>query len=67
MCLQTPPMGDFLIVCSHAPDSTQVFKNLAKSQEPQNVWFKEQVLELTGIDCNEPMGNMPEQIAAWER
>lgn len=65
--LQQTPMGDFLIVYSHAPDAKQVMKNLAEAQEPLDVWFKEQVLELTGFDCNEPMSEFPEQIAAWER
>lgn len=65
--LQQTPVGDFIIVYSHAPDGQQVMKNLAESQEPLDVWFKDQILELTGIDCNEPMGDLPEQIAAWER
>lgn len=65
--LQQTPVGDFLIVYTNAPDPNQVSKNLAESQEPLDVWFKEQVLELTGIDCNQPMGDAPEQIAAWER
>lgn len=65
--LQKTPMGDFLIVYSQSPDSNQVMKNLAEAQDPLDVWFKEQVLELTGLDCNAPMGDFPEQIAAWER
>lgn len=65
--LQQTPMGDFLIVYSQSPDAGQVMRNLAEAQDPLDVWFKEQVLELTGIDCNEPMGDLPEQIAAWER
>lgn len=65
--LQTTPMGGFLIVYSQSPDAGQVMKNLAEAQDPLDVWFKQQVLELTGVDCNQPMGDLPEQIAAWER
>ncbi|MGE0002748.1 MAG: hypothetical protein AB7F50_00060 [Fimbriimonadaceae bacterium] len=60
-------MGDFMIIYPHATNAQQVMKSLAESQEQLDVWFTEQILELTGTNCNEPMGDLPEQIAAWER
>jgi hypothetical protein len=65
--IQETPMGDFLIVYCHAPDPNQVGRNLAAAQDPIDVWFKQQVLDITGIDINDGMPDMPEQIVAWER
>lgn len=56
-----------MIIYPHATNAQQVMKSLAESQEQLDVWFTEQILELTGTNCNEPMGDLPEQIAAWER
>ena len=65
--LQETPMGNFLLIYAHAPDMKQVGKNLAEAQEPIDIWFKQQVLVITGFDLNEGMSDPPEQIVAWER
>lgn len=65
--LQETPHGDFLIVYYISPDPDQVHAALAISQDPFDVWFREQVLDLTGIDISTPLGNLPRQILAWSR
>lgn len=64
--IQETPHGSFMIVYFHAPDGNAVMGNLAQSQEPFDLWFKEQILELTGIDCTQPMpGGLPKQVLSW--
>ncbi len=65
--LQETPMGDFLIVYYQAPDLEKVHAALAVSQEPFDVWFRAQVLDITGIDISTPMPGLPRQILNWSR
>ena len=65
--LQQTPLGDFLIVYYVSPNPKEVHEALAISQEPFDVWFREQVLELTGIDISTPLPGLPEQILAWSK
>jgi hypothetical protein len=65
--LQETPHGDFLIVYYHAPDLEAVHKGLAVSTEPFDVWFREQVLDITGLDISTPMPSLPAQILSWSR
>lgn len=65
--LQETPMGDFLIIYYHSPDPEKVHAALAVSEEPFDVWFREQVLDITGIDISTPLPGLPTQILAWTR
>lgn len=65
--LQETPMGDFLIVCYVSPDPEKVHAALAVSQEPFDVWFRAQILDLTGIDISTPLQGLPTQILNWSR
>jgi len=65
--LQETPHGDFLIVYYHSPDPDKVHAALAVSEEPFDVWFRGQILELTGIDISTPLGNLPRQVLAWSK
>jgi len=61
--LQKTLMGSFILVYYEAADVAKSFEILAKSKEPFEVWFKEQVLQVTGVDLNKPMeGPPPEQV-----
>jgi hypothetical protein len=48
--LQATPTGDLVIVYLEALDPMEVFAELAVSTGTFEVWFRAQVLELTGID-----------------
>lgn len=65
--LQPTPMGDFCIVHVHAADPMAVFKGLATSEEPFDVWFREQVKETTGVDLTNPPSELPLCIFDWKR
>ncbi|MCC6403879.1 MAG: hypothetical protein IT207_07700 [Fimbriimonadaceae bacterium] len=65
--LQQTPQGDFLIVYYVSPDPRRVHDALAVSEEPFDVWFRSQILDLTGIDISTPLPGLPEQILAWNK
>jgi len=65
--LQETPHGDFIIVYYHAPNLDAVHSALAASTEPFDVWFREQVLDITGIDISTPPESLPTQILNWSR
>jgi len=65
--LQETPHGDFMIIYYVSPNPEKVHAALAVSEEPFDVWFREQILDLTGIDISTPLGNLPKQILAWSR
>ena len=66
--LQPTPKGDVVIVYLVSPDSTEVFAELAVSRQPFAIWFREQVLELSGLDFTIlPPFSLPSRILHWER
>ena len=65
--IQPTPHGELCIVHFEAVDPAAVFAGLATSQEPFDIWFREQVLDTTGVDLTQPPGGMPEQIFHWKR
>lgn len=66
--LQETPHGAFMIVYFVSPNGDAVMGNLAQSDEPFDMWFKDQILEITGIDCTQPMpGGLPKQVLSWSK
>ena len=65
--LQETPHGDFMIVVYTSPDPEKVHAALAVSEEPFDVWFREQILDITGIDISTPLGGLPTPLMAWSR
>ncbi len=52
--VQSTPQGDMVIVYLEGEDLAQTFQTLAASQEPTDVWLKEQAKSVHGIDFNQP-------------
>lgn len=65
--LQPSPAGDLLVVHFEAADTAQVMTNLASSDDPFDVWFRDQVKRLSGIDLTESLGPLPERVFSWTR
>ena len=64
--LQQTPHGDLAIVYCEAHDISQVFHGFATSQEPFDVWFRQQVKEIHDLDLTQPLpGPLPEAIVDW--
>lgn len=64
--LQQTPQGDLGIVYIEAPDIPRVFQVIASSQDPFDVWFREQAKDITGVDFSQPLpGPLPEVYIDW--
>lgn len=63
---QQTPMGDLSVVYLEAQDIQAVLQGFGTSQEPFDVWFRQQVLEINGLDFTQPpAGPLPEAIVDW--
>ncbi len=64
--LQDTPMGALVLVRFEGDDIEKSFGRLAESTDPFDVWFKERVKELTGVDLGAPPDEAPpEMILEW--
>ena len=60
--LQSTPGGDFVLVWFEAPDIDKAFATLAESTDPFEVWFRERVLEVSGVDLAAPPEEAPPEV-----
>jgi hypothetical protein len=60
--LQSTPDGDFVLVWFEAPDIEKVFATLGESTDPFDVWFRQQVKEINGVDMEAPPTDAPPEV-----
>ena len=65
--LQHTPFGDFVLAQFSAPSIANVFVGLATADDEFAVWYRTQILEITGIDLSNPPSSLPERIFDWKR
>ena len=58
--VQQTPMGELGIVLLEGDDVVGANSAFAASQDPFDLWFKEHVKELSGVDFSEPVPSWPE-------
>ena len=58
------PMGDFGVVLLEGDDPIAANAAFASSQDPFDLWFKQNVKEFTGIDFGQPVPPT-EQLLDW--
>jgi len=64
--LQQTPHGNMAVVYVEAQDIAHMFEGIGISQEPFDIWFREQAKEIHGVDFSQPMaGPLPEAIVDW--
>ena len=64
--LQQTPQGDLAVVYIEARDISRVFEGFGRSQEPFDIWFRQQAKEIHGLDLSQPLpGPLPEAIVDW--
>jgi hypothetical protein len=64
--LQQTPQGDMAVLYIEAQDIQRVFEGLGMSQEPFDVWAREQLKEIHGVDLSQPLsGPLPEAFIDW--
>lgn len=64
--LQQTPQGDMAVVYLEAQDIPRVFEGYRSSQELYDVWFREQIKDIHGVDFSQPLpGPLPEVVIEW--
>ena len=64
--VQTTPSGPWVIGVAKIENPSEAGSRYAASSDAFDEWFKNRVLELTGIDLNStPLGPPTEQVFAW--
>lgn len=65
--LQETPNGPWIIAVTTVANPDEAAPRYAGATEAFHIWFKDQVLALTGIDPNStPLGPPTEQIFSWQ-
>jgi hypothetical protein len=60
---QQTPQGDLVVVTLEGDDPAGAMAGLAEANDPFMQWFKEQVMEIHGVDFNKPPpGPLPKLI-----
>ncbi len=59
---QQIPQGNLLITYQETTSEEGGMMNIATSNHPFDVWFKEQVKEFTGIDLSQPLPGPPPEL-----
>ena len=62
--LQQTPQGSFGILLLEGEDALESNRKFAASKEPYDVWFKEQLVPITGIDWSQPVPPV-ESMLEW--
>lgn len=61
--LQRSAQGDMIIVYFENDDPLRALSEVSASKRPFEIWFKESVKQITGVDLNEPNEEpLPEQV-----
>ena len=64
---QQTPDADLVISYLEAADLGRLFADMATSQEPHDVWFRAQMLDIHGWDMTQPpAGPLPELVFEWQ-
>jgi hypothetical protein len=64
--LQRSEAGSLVVVFLEADDPGRFYRELASSQEPFDVWYRQRVLDVYGIDLALAQAGPPvELIASW--
>lgn len=62
--IQTTPAGDFAVVLIEAADLSSAMLGLATSQEAFDVWFRDHLRAVHGLDLAQGM-SLPEQVLGF--
>ena len=62
------PSGDQLVVYMESPDFNRALGMFSQSQEPFDVWFKQRLAAVSGVDLGNlpPDMQLPELVSSYE-
>ena len=64
--IQATPAGDVAVVLIESADLSRALLGLATSDEPFDVWFRDHLLAVHGMDLSAGM-SLPEQVLSFRR
>lgn len=65
-CLQSSPHGDQFLIYNEGEDLPRLISDFAVSTHPFDVWFRQQALELTGVDFSKfDPARLPELLVKY--
>ncbi len=59
---QATPMGDFAIVHVQGPNAETMMPSMGASTDPFDIWFRDKVKEIHGIDMTQPPPGPPPSL-----
>ena len=62
---ETPDGKALVLVWFESPDTEKAFAELAQDPSEFAVWFRERVMDISGVDLAEPMEGGPELVLDW--
>ena len=63
--IQSTPAGDLAVILLESTDLASALLGIATSQEPFDIWFRDHLLAVHGMDLSEGMA-LPEQVLDFE-
>lgn len=63
--IQSTPTGDVAVILIESTDLSAALLGIATSQEPFDIWFRDHLLAVHGMDLSEGM-SLPEQVLGFE-
>jgi hypothetical protein len=65
--LQTTPIGDMVILYMESDDFQRAFTEFGNSKDPFDMWLKQELKDISGIDFSEPApGTMPQELMTYD-
>lgn len=65
--LQQTPNGDLFVAYMESPDFAKALAAFSQSKDEFDLWFKQQMADVTGVDLNNPPpGQLSEQLSSYE-
>jgi hypothetical protein len=58
--------GNLVLVTFEAENPGQALVEFGRSRDSFDLWFKQRVKEITGVDMNGPLSPAPEEVARYE-
>ena len=63
--IQSTPAGEMVLVYLEAEDTQRALQEMAESQEPFDVWFRQYIQDAHGVDISREQAPPPEPAFEW--
>ena len=65
--ISTTAQGEQAIIIIEVEDPEQSLRELSNSETPFDVWFRQQIIKLNGVDLRQALSKLlPDRVSAWQ-